>query len=313
MLLAHGFDACGKIKSMAEQKKSKRNQSLLEALTAFKGMLQASNNIVPGVVLVSLILSGWLISVTLTSGAPLIGVAALAVFIVSIIVYAKTNSYGEASLALIGGLLTVFSVDWTPAYFWIFIGVLTAFSFTALMLSSIKLAAELESIYMQTAIFLTNDPDEIDVIRKRLEEIGKASTPYGQLQMTQRAEAIRLLIFRKIPIDSLSGALAAIEIFTTMTKVDHKTVTLFIADMTKAFEARPGSEYDAIVHRMLRTVREIAVPPEDFIKAFQNSRRLILSESVDPDRYFQELEEHLEAGVAPEEMFNALRERLGNE
>jgi hypothetical protein len=112
---------------------------------------------------------------------PLIGAAALLVLLISITVYGKTNSYGEAALSLIGGLLTVFSVNWTPAYFWIFTGVLVGFSLSALLISSIKLAANVEDIYIHAAVSLSDDSDEVERLKTLLEAIGKKHPTQGTL------------------------------------------------------------------------------------------------------------------------------------
>jgi hypothetical protein len=63
--------------------------------------------------------------------------------------------------------------------------------------------------------------------------LGKRGTIYHQLQAEQRAEVIRLLIFRKVPIESLGEALQAIKIMTVVTRVSHEDATLFIVDVLK--------------------------------------------------------------------------------
>jgi len=258
-----------------------------------------------------MLLSSIVVLVCLSSVSLMVGVVVLLVLIASIVVFARTKNYGEAALALVAGLLTAFTVDWTAGRFITFVVAWLAFSFLAIMISSVRLAANLESIYTHAAVSLSHDPAEITRLTKELQAIGNKGTPYHQLLPIVRAEAIRLLVFRKIPIEDLSEALKAIEVVSTVTRVDPQVVTLFIADVLKILRVRTSSRYQVTLDQVLSIIRESAVPPEDYIKAFQQSRRLALSHAIRPDIYFQRISDCLEDGVAPEDMSEAISDRRG--
>jgi hypothetical protein len=288
--------------------KMKQQRPFHETWTSLINVLQAANNIVPGIVVIGMLLAAIVILVSLLSTTLMVGVTVLLVGIVSIVIYAKTSNYGEAALALVAGLLTVFTVEWTAGRFIAFTVAWIGFTLIALMISSVRLAAKLESIYTHAAASLSNDPSTIRQITKRLQDIGRKRTQYGQLQAVERAEAIRLLVFRKIPIDSLADAVSSVEIFSTFTRVDPRTITLFIADISKILQLQTPDRYQQALSRVLSIIRESAVQPEDFIKAFQQSRRLVLSGAINTEAYFQAVRENLETGVAPEDMLGAIQE-----
>jgi hypothetical protein len=236
----------------------------------------------------------------------MIGVVILLVLFAALLIYTKTRDYGQAALALVAGLLTAFTVEWTAAKFVAFIVVWVGFSLLVMIIASIRLAAQLESIYVNAAGWMSSDPDAIKQLTKQLQEIGNKGTPYHQLQAVARAEAIRLLAFRKIPLEFLGSALASIEIFSTVTGTDAKDATLFIADVTTLVQAQAPEQAQTLVNEVLSLIRESAVPPADFIKAFQLSRSLVLSKTLQPKVYFRKVREALETGYAPEEVRQAL-------
>jgi hypothetical protein len=155
-------------------KTSPENGTLVAVWSAFKGTVQATNKLVPGVVTASLVLAFWVIWATISTGVPLIGAAALLVLLISITVYGKTNSYGEAALSLIGGLLTVFSVNWTPAYFWIFTGVLVGFSLSALLISSSNLRQTLRIFTSMRQCHCPMTPMKWNALKRSLKQSAKS-------------------------------------------------------------------------------------------------------------------------------------------
>ena len=120
-------------------------------LRSLRGALQAANRIVPFIVVVALLLATVAIAVAATSSNAMMAIAVLLVLGTSIVVYASTSNYGEAALALVAGLLTVFSVEWTAGRFVIFAGAWTVFSLAVLLIASIRIAATVEDLYLHAA------------------------------------------------------------------------------------------------------------------------------------------------------------------
>lgn len=289
-------------------KKIKRNSnqqtsSFYASWATYTDIVQGANKLVPGFVVVIMILAAVTIGVSLLSVTVMVGVIILLVLITAVIVYAGTQHYGEAALALVAGLLAAFTVDWTVGRFIAFTVVWVAFSSLALMIAGIKLAAKVESIYTHAAGSLSNDPAEIGRIREQLLEIGRKGTPLHQILPVERAEAIRLLVFRKVPVGALADSLASVEIISTISRVDVKVATAFIADLFNSLQAQGNKSMQSTINTVLDIMRECSAPPDDFIRAFQLCRRLLLSHNVVPDRFFQAISDCLEEGVAPENFY----------
>jgi hypothetical protein len=113
-------------------------------------------------------------------------------------IYGKTNDYGEASLALVAGLLTAFTVEWTQYLFVLFTVTWVGFSAFAALLQSVKLAAEAEDIYRQAAISI--DSTRTKEIEKQLREITKTNT-LRTLGPIEEARVMLILAFHKLPLE----------------------------------------------------------------------------------------------------------------
>jgi hypothetical protein len=289
---------------------SKLTHTMYESLAALGNVITSANSIVPGCAVVGTLLTLMVIFVSARSVPVMEAIILLVVWLSALVVYIKTRNYGEAALALVAGILTAFTVDWTPGRFAAFLIVWVVFSFLALMISSVRLAANLETIYTDAAISLSGNSLEIKALAKKLEAIGQKGTNYHQLQPEQRAEVIRLLVFRKVPVESLTEALQAIEIVTVVTRVSHQDATLFIVDVLKILQIHTPSQYQATLDQVMSIIRGSAVSPIEFIKAFQESRSLVLSGRVSAENYFRMVKEALENGVAPDDVAGVISEQF---
>jgi len=289
---------------------SEERKVLRGSVRELKNTIQAANRLVPGCVVVAIFLAVLVILISLLSVQLMMGVTILVVLVVSIVVYSRTNNYGEAALALVAGLLTAFTVDWTAGRFIAFVVAWVGLSLFLLLISSVKLAAEVEEIYSEAA--RTINPSQPGEVQKQLEEIGKDKF-IKMLGPTKRAEVIRLFAFRKLSIPSMQYGLRAVETLSTVTGVEHETVAEFVTDVYKMFKSTPGPRYQQLLDRIYEIIRESPVSPGEFIGAFKDSRHLALSGDIKPETFFQHLTKALDQGVAPEEVYEYLRERLDRE
>lgn len=291
--------------------KSKRDRGILrDSVRELRATLQAANQLVPGCVVVVMLLTGAVVAVSVLSVQLMMGVSILVVLLVSVFVYSRTDNYGEAALALVAGLLTAFTVEWTPGRFTAFVVSWIGLSLFSLLISSVKLAAEVEEIYSDAA--RTINPNQHREVRKQLEEIGKDRL-IRMLGPTKRAEVIRLFAFRKLAIPSMQYGLRAVEMLSTVTSVNYMTVAEFVTDVYKMFRLAPGPRYQQLLDRVYEIIRESPVSPDEFIEAFKDSRHLALSGAINPEAFFRFLTEALEQGVAPGEVYEHLQERLDGE
>lgn len=288
-------------------KSSRERRILRDSVRELKATIQAANKLVPGCVVVGMCLTVALISVSLLSVQLMMAVIILVVLLVSIVVYSRTNNYGEAALALVAGLLTAFTVEWTAGTFVAFIVSWVGLSLFSLLISSVRLAAEVEEIYSDAARSI--DPGRAREVQKQLEEIGKDKF-IRMLGPARRAEVIRLFAFRKLSIPSMQYGLRAAEMLSTVTSVDHETVAEFVIDVYKIFRSTPGPRYQHLLDRICDIIRESPVSPKEFMAAFKDSRHLALSGHVDPETFFRHLTAALDQGVGPEEVYEHLRDSL---
>ena len=240
----------------------------------------------------------------------MVGSASLMVVVVSLGIFAVRENFGEAMLSLVGGLLAIFAFEWTPARYITFMAVWFGFAFAALLISSVKLAAKSEDIYRMTSLRLADPDEDHGPIEKRLREIG-SSTDLKMLGPIERAEVIRVLAFRKLPIDLLGPSLGAVEILSVITKCDTKTVAIFLADFLLSFTPKSDVDADRLVDMLCQVIRDVPVPPEDFFAAFESSRRLLVSRTIPPIEFLEGLKDCLSSGVAPEGVYAEMVARIG--
>jgi len=291
-------------------KNSKERRILRDSVRELKNSLQALNKLMPCCVVAGAFLAAAVIAVSLLSVYLMMGVTILVVILVSVVVYARTNNYGEAALALVAGLLTAFTVEWTTGNFIAFVVSWVGLSLFSLLISSVKLAAGVEEIYADAARSI--DPSHLSEVQKQLQEIGNDSF-IRMLGPVKRAEVIRLFAFRKIPVASMQYGLRAVEMLSTVTSVEHQPVAEFVVDVYKIFKTTPSPRYQKLLDGTYEIIRESCVSPGEFIAAFRDSRHLALSGDIDPETFFRQLTAALDQGVAPEEVYEYLRDQLERE
>jgi len=283
-------------------------ESLLDTLRALKGALQAANNLVPMVVPVFSYLSITVVFLVIRYSPLMMALTVLVVLAVSVAVYVTSRNYGEAALSLVAGLLTVFSVDWTPSRFIVFMVVWIAFSLLAVMIASVRIAAHIEAIYREASLALADHPLASERIERELIRIGKA-VRNGALGPIESAETIRLLCYRKLSVNAIQHALKAVGLLSLVTKAEPKTAAVFVADVYRLLQTTGGLQYEKVLDWVYSLIRETPVLPVEFIEAFDRSRRAVLSGQVDVGQFFESLKLGLVSGVAPEDMYEFIISR----
>lgn len=281
--------------------KDKNEDTLISLTKSLGNVLKGLNQLIPMFVVIFGCLCFWVVYLIITYTKWRIGVTVIVILLVSIIVYIGSKNYGEAALALVAGLLTVFSVNWDNNRFILFITVWVGFSLIAVMVSCVRIAAAIEDIYRQASISMSGGSEEYKKIEKELKKIG-SRTVLGITGPIERAEIIRLLCFKKLPMDQISTALGAVESVSVITKIDTKIVTMFIADLYKVLEISEKFDYRKVLDWIYILIRETSVPPIEFIESFENSRRLVLSKNIDLLKYFEILKNGLELGIPIEDI-----------
>lgn len=227
------------------------------------------------------------------------------VLITSIIVYLKTRDVAQATIALTAGLLTLFTVSWTPAYFSMFfvswVGLLCAI----LIIGSISIAAKQEAILTHASHFLhPKQMKDVAALRRVIDKVDAQG-----LGPIEKAEVVRILTFRKVTLDDVGRGLSTVATLSMITQISYKRMALCYADMSTILNETPTSLTDT-PEIMFKLIRDYPSSPDEFIDAFMNSRRIVLSGQVAPQSYFKQLTEAATLGVPPEGTYTYMQERL---
>ncbi|MFA7248558.1 MAG: hypothetical protein WC273_02900 [Dehalococcoidia bacterium] len=275
--------------------------SLRSSARALGGALSSANSIVPGAIVVGALLAAGLIAVLARHSSTATATVTILVVVTSLVVFTATKSYGEASFALVAGLLTVLTVDWTPGRFIVFAAAWLAFSLLALIISSVGLAAKTETIYVQAAIAVSESGDPDKDMEKQLREIGNYRSG-GVLGPVERAEVLRTFAIRRIPVAIMAGALKTVETVSVATDVDSRTVALFLADVLRSTDRLPADAVVPTVDAIYKVIKASPVPPDEFFAAFRECRHLALSGSIGLVPLLRAIQDSLGVGIPVSEM-----------
>ena len=291
---------------MDSQRKHGIGDSLSEATKSLGSALKATYEFAPLAVIVLALMSVVLVWLTVKWTPLMTGTAVILILILSLSLFAIRGNFGEALLSLVGGLLSIFAYEWTVERYVAFSVAWVGFALFALLISSLKLAAKNEDVYRQAALRLAGPGPCLKDTEDRLKRIGEKTDP-RMLGPLERAEIIRTFAFRNLPIELFASGLAAAELLSVITKCKVHAVSIFVADFFQSF--KPDGELEAcqITDLLYDSICKTPVPPEEYFAAFEKSRRLILSGTIGPKVFLDDLRQCLACGVSVDEMCNAIR------
>jgi hypothetical protein len=291
-----------------EQVKSQKDERLLrDAWLALIGTFQAANNLVPGLIVVGFGLAGLVILVAVQSVTFMLGIILLIVLISAIAVLSKTRNFSEATVALIGGLLTAFAVKWTPGSFVGFVIVWAGFLGFALLIWSSILGSNVESICVAIGADMGETAADSKAIAKRLQTLLRREAAQWNVGMEDGAKTIQQFAVRGFSEGSFAEALKVVGMMRTITGIDAATVASVLADTFRLLDITEPGEFSTGTDFLLALLRRSHVLPGEFFRAFTLSRGVVRLNNLNPGQYFQQLERYLDAGVTPEEIFEVMR------
>lgn len=292
-----------------KQDKSGIKQSLNDSFKALGNVIKEAYLLAPFAVIVLGLIAITIVWVTLHWAPLMMGTAALLVVFVSLCIFGTRDNFGEAMLSLIGGLLTIFAFEWTPGRYIAFMAAWMGFAFAALLISSIKLAAKNEEIYRMASLRLADRPEDHATIEKQLRKI-ITSSRLKMLSPIERAEVTCVLAFRKLPVRYFKSCLHAVETLSIITKCDIKTIALFFADVLLSFSLESEIAARRLVDSLYDIIKDVPVPPEEFFQSFESCRRLLISQTIAPEKFLRGLQDCLESGISPNDMYDEMVARL---
>lgn len=285
------------------------SDTLNESFKALRNSISAAYNLAPAVVITGLLLAAIVFVASLFFVEIKMGSIILLIIIISIIVYAVSKNYGEATVALMAGLLAAFTVEWTWNKYFVFMLALLGFMFFVLLIGSLRIFATNESLYREAALYVS--VSRYKEIEKQLIKISK-SIPDKLLGPVERADAIKIMAFRKIPLESMQYMLAIIQTFVGITRLDVKTITQFLVDLTRVLHLEIGPNLRTKIDNIFELYRDAPVSDEEFIAAFSSTKHFVVSRRIGPDEYLSLLISGLKMGLSPVEMDASILDHIAD-
>jgi hypothetical protein len=264
-------------------------RSAKDTFRAFSAVLRSANNLVPGVVLLGAIVTVPLVLLIASQAKLITAATVLVVLIVAIAVFIRRNNFGEAAIALVAGLFPALSIDWTAGKFvafsiaWILLAAIT------LMIGSVRLAAEYESIYTDAATASS-------VEAREFRELSDSYS--GHIGPVEKASVLRLLAYRGLAIGLMKTALRDTDMLATVTRLDVLVAAGFIGDLYRINPSLPEDHLNSVES----AIHQSASSPSEFLAAFNQSRHVALSGKVELMNFLQRLAEALKSGLSPEQI-----------
>ena len=206
------------------------------------------------------------------------------VLVISLLVYNKKESFGEASFPLVGGLLTILRVDWTMSLYWTFMITWVAFAIFAFTISAIKIHTKVDDLLTSATIAMGPKTAADEELRKMLNRLVSPSDS-GQLKPTQRAEIIERLAYMKLSPSFFKSALDAVETLHVITKVDHEAISTFVMDFISFCSITSENQIPELLDRLYLAIHSVPTPPANFFKDFQSTRKLLITKEISPDEF----------------------------
>lgn len=233
-----------------------------------------------------------------------LGMLTAVIFLSAIAVYFKSKNYGEAVLALSAGLLTVYTVTWTPAFFISFILVWVMFTIIVFLTTSIRLSSTIQSIYMEAVFAIEQSQLSDKECEKHLQAIANdlKDCIIGPIE---KAETIRLFAYRKISLSEMKIGLKWVNIFFSLTRIPYLDLADFVAVVIKnASVLNKRITGDMLFEHIYSGMKNSPVTPQEYIAIFQRTRHLLMK-NKNVVLYFDTLNTYFDSGISPDsiEMF----------
>lgn len=292
-----------------QQSNKEDNESLRDVWISLKNAVQGTEKLIPLIVPTCLLLTCFVITIGATYSAITYVVTLIIILITTLLVYIQSKNYGESALALSAGLLTLFSLEWTLNKFVIFILAWVVFTLVVMIIGAVNSAANYEAMYINIALIIDmkNSEETKKQVRDIIEKVDNKI-----LGIIQRSEVIEIFAYRKLPIDFMKQGLDWVTTLYVISKADYKSIAIFISDIYKIFPPEPNKKYSRLIDSIYNRMRESPVSPSEFIRAFNNSRKIVLSKELEASIYFDYLSDALEKGIEPDEIYQHIKNKIGN-
>lgn len=240
------------------------------------------------------------------STVPYSAVAALFFLLLGCVLYAKKGVI-EATVTFSVGMFTAFTVPWTRPYFIVFITAILIFTLLIILLSSIKLAADVQSMMTMAANFYGSGDHESNL--KQLQVVYAAGKPGETLSSLDRANAILFFAQRKVPADDMSSLFRTIFQISTVTQIDQTKVSTLLYKVYRAAEG--PEEFDAYIALVEGYLLEGPASPEELVNSFIRTSFLLGTVFIDFQDYLTKLLLGIASGYEEERLYKFMAGEIG--
>lgn len=285
--------------------KKEIKHTFYELLISVKNAIESLFKLVPGLLYGGILLLFFVMTYLPFSEAKMIILLSVIVSMTSLFAYFQIKSYSQTMLSFLIGLLTIFTITWTTVNSIIFIVFYLGFNIIIFMSASIRSSAEMENILVQATNFI--DRRNKEVTHKQLADIINQGTDYRQLGPIERANIIRFLAFRKIPLETMASAISIIEMIKVVCQTSVEAACQFFYSLYLV-SLHMNGETEAIetVGVLLDVVIKLPLLPDESFCIFNRTKTLLINRKLTIEEYFEQLTTLVQSGFDHEEIIHKL-------
>lgn len=290
------------------------NRTVSELLRAMRAAFVALYEIAAQTAVIGTLLAATFVWLTLWWSPLMTASAIIMVVLLALAIFATRGNFGEALLSLAGGLFMVFAYEWTPERYIAYAVAWVGFAVFSGLIASFKFATGIEKLAKLTAIRVAGPMATTNQVRNAQETILQLMRPNSTsavLDAIERMKIMRTFAFRDLPLSQFPAGVRTAESLATIMDCDFQRLARFVADFLIAEAPADDNEATIVLVRLYRQIQTTPVPPEEFLTAFENSRRLVVSGVVQPTRFLELLCDCLTRGVGVDDICEEIRKTSG--
>lgn len=288
----------------------KKLQGLMkDSVREARNALRSLDHLMHGVAMIIVLIGLIFILVSAISTTILITVSVVIVFSVSLVVYSSTQSFGEGALALVVGLVGIFSVEWKTGELVTFNFAWVAFAGLAIIISGIRSAGDLQVITRDAAQRLAERSGDVAEKEKKINDL-VYKHQIRSIGAEGVAKVIRLLAYRDVSEDLFSPVIEETGRLAKFTRISYDKLSAFLIDLIRRFEISTVSEFVAIAQEVRQILGSVKATPEEFFAGYEESRSLLLRGRVDHQRFFVALGQAIDEGIQVQHVYDRVSELL---
>ncbi len=213
----------------------------------------------------------------------------------------------EAVLTLLLGMLTIYSISWDIKTASLSFLLLFSTIIIISIISSIKIASEVETIKIQASNFIIDNLSQKQKLA-RIDKIIKMSTKYEQLSIKDRVFALRYFVFLNIGLDDIEKILPFLEVIKVIYILKLEDALEFFASFYFIIlnsERRNLKESD--LDNLVIHLKKTPMIPTDVIKIFISTSGIIIHKEKTLADYFDELNLYVTKGYNKEKIIEKFK------